>query len=159
MAFLELTNSTLKTVIDDEDMVLVSKYKWCLTGKGYVSATVNKVTTGIHRLVMGLSPGDGLLIDHINMDKLDNRRCNLRVCTRSQNQCNRKVFKNNPLGLRGVKQTGRTRFSARIWWLNRNIELGTFGSSEEAARAYDKAAKELHGEFARLNFPESRESA
>jgi hypothetical protein len=109
-----------------------------------------------HRLawwfIHGVMPlGD---IDHEDMDKDNNRIGNLRPATRSQNQANRGPPPKNTSGFKGVnlcKQTGR--WLARIQVDDRRKHLGRFDSAEAAAQAYDIAARQLHGKYARLNFP------
>lgn len=94
------------------------------------------------------------LVDHINGNGLDNRRANLRPATRSRNQQNRSLPSNNRSGFKGVSYArARSRWAAYIRVNGRAINLGRYLTAEEAARAYDAAARELHGEFARLNFP------
>lgn len=87
-------------------------------------------------------------IDHKNHNKLDCRRRNLRRATHSQQQCNRGLRKDNTSGYKGVSKNHK-RYMAAI---NKRY-IGTFSTAKEAARAYDKAARRLHGSFARLNFP------
>ena len=103
---------------------------------------------------------DRMVIDHVNGDTLDNRKSNLRVCTRADNKRSRPKQSNNTLGYKGVFKTknGHLRFGARIGnGRSKHQYLGSFNTIEEAARAYDQAAKEKHGEFAVLNFPEEQE--
>jgi len=95
---------------------------------------------------------DGYVIDHINRNGLDNRRSNLRFATVAQNAQNSRMRKNRS-GYKGVwfaKDKGR--FRAAIWHNNKRIYLGYFDSPISAAKAYDKAAKRYHKEFAVLNF-------
>ena len=103
-------------------------------------------TVLMHRLIAGAP--DGMPVDHIDHQTLNNQDENLRVCTPSQNSRNQRR-NNNSSGYKGVdfyKQNGKWR--ARIL----GVDLGYFHSAEEAARAYDKKAKELFGKFANLNF-------
>ena len=94
------------------------------------------------------------LVDHINGDGLDNRRANLRAATPAQNGMNRTIGRNNTSGYKGVVRN-RANWRARLETGGRIIQLGTFGTREEAARAYDAAAVEHFGEFALLNFPQT----
>lgn len=97
-----------------------------------------------------LNAPDGMFVDHINGDTFDNRRANLRLCSASQNNCNRKAPER--LSYRGVVPQ-KVGFVAAIGFGRRKTHIGTFPTAAEAARAYDQVARELHGEFARLNFP------
>ncbi len=101
-------------------------------------------------MLLGYSRGKQ--IDHINGDRLDNRRHNLRFVTLQQNLANRKVFKNNKSGFKGVgfdKHSGKWR--ARISHNKRSISIIYTDNPIRAARAYNKVALELYGSFARLN--------
>lgn len=94
------------------------------------------------------------LVDHINGNTLDNRIENLRICTRAENQRNRGKQKNNTSGYKGVfwdKQ--RQRWLVQIRYLGKSINLGRTDDLVEGAHIYDRKALELHGDFARLNFP------
>lgn len=94
------------------------------------------------------------LVDHINLDGLDNRRVNLRPATTAENLRNVGPRRTNTSGFKGVTRGRHGRgWVAQIRFNGQNIRLGTHSTREEAARAYDAAARELHGEFARLNFP------
>lgn len=107
----------------------------------------------MHRLVCEVPEGE--VPDHKNGDGVDNRRCNLRAATFTQNAVNAR-HRYNKTGYRGVTVASSSgRFVARTRDGGRNIPLGAYATPEEAARAYDAAARRLHGEFARLNFPEA----
>lgn len=113
-----------------------------------------------HRLVWlyvyGKFPARGLHIDHINHDGFDNRLCNLRLATRSQNYFNKKTSGRNTSGYRGVSWHSQIkRWRAAVWANGKRIESSTFVDAEAAARWRDLMAKKLHGEFAVLNFPEA----
>jgi hypothetical protein len=94
-------------------------------------------------------------LDHANRDGLDNRRENLRPATGTQQVANQELRSDNSSGFRGVYRRRDTlRWQSRIFCAGRGVSLGCFDSPEDAARAYDKAAVDLFGEFAFLNFPD-----
>lgn len=122
-------------------------------GVGYERRTVKLSRVVIERKV-GRSLQTEEYAEHKNRNTLDNRRCNLRVASSSQNQANRPVTKCSTSGYKGVswnKEMGK--WQAQIGKDRRLRYLGRFSDKIEAAKAYDKAAKELFGEFAWLNFP------
>ena len=106
----------------------------------------------MHRLIMD-APAD-LQVDHINGNPLDNRRCNMRLCTNQENHYNRQPIEGSTSRFKGVSRTGK-RWLARIHFGGREIYLGCFGTEEEAAKAFDTAASYYQGEFAYLNFKEA----
>jgi hypothetical protein len=96
----------------------------------------------------------GLVVDHINHNGLDNRRANLRLCTKQQNNCNSRSFRHKTSNYKGVfKEKGSKKFRAYIRFNKKPVHIGMFELEIDAAKAYDKKAKELFGEFAYLNFP------
>jgi hypothetical protein len=103
-----------------------------------------------------MNPPRGFLVDHKNLNTLDNTRTNLRLATRSQNMFNRNKIKSNTSSrFRGVCfDKRRKKWCAYITVEGKRIWLGTFDNEIDAAMAYDAAAKKYHGEFARLNFSE-----
>jgi hypothetical protein len=107
----------------------------------------------MHREIMQAPPGK--VVDHINGNRLDNRKCNLRLCTRRQNLRNAAKRPGCQSQFKGVSFDRRhNRWFATIWFEGRSISLGSFLDEVEGARAYDRAALELFGEYAWLNFPD-----
>ena len=151
----KLSNSDKVSIIDDADAHLLNRQNtFYLATDGYVSTTEQGHPVALHRLVMGLAYRDGNIVDHINGDKLDNRRCNLRCVTNAENIRRRgKVHKNTKSKYKGVTwNKSANKWHAQMRHSYRTIYLGLHATEEAAARAYDKKAKELFGEFANLNF-------
>ena len=144
-------------VVDPEDYQKLSQYDWQFFEKNtrcYAAVFCDGGILYMHRFIMNASKGQ--IIDHRNNEGLDNRKANLRFATISQNNYNKKpVTKNNTSRFRGVqKKKGRNKYHASIGCNGKHIYLGTFYNEEDAARAYDEAAKKYYGEFAILNFEE-----
>jgi hypothetical protein len=107
----------------------------------------------LHRAILGVT-GPRVRVDHINGNGLDNRRANLRIATNGQNMANRKPNRGTASGFKGVHwHPQRRKWQARVQALGIRRSLGLFDTAAEAARAYDVAARETFGEFARLNSP------
>jgi hypothetical protein len=141
-------------IIDAEDVDRVKQYCW-YTGNKTSLRVGNKYMGLLHRFILGLKKGDGKEVDHINQNPLDNRKCNLRLVTRSQNMMNRTAIRNNTIGFKGVNFSDRCKLPYRAYIRKDGIcyRLGRYATAIEAARAYDKKAIELFGEYACPNFP------
>lgn len=144
------------TLIDKEIFIKISNRKWFINNRNYVSARIKGKYTLLHRFILNLNHGEKIFVDHINLNRLDNRMSNLRLCTFADNLKNKVVYKNNKSGLKGVnkriKLDGSFSYRARIKKDGVLIQLGTYKNPNDAAIAYDKKAAELFGEFANLNF-------
>lgn len=146
MPEVKLTNSPLVFLVDDEDYPIVSRITWSLDNKGYPHTSKFR----IHQLVTGLS---FKLVDHKDRNKLNNKKSNLRAASVAQNNANADIHKDSTTGFKGVTFVKRSgKYMARLG--SRKSFLGNFECAEDAARAYDKAAKAKFGEFAHLNFEE-----
>jgi hypothetical protein len=135
-------------VVDDADFELVSKFKWCAHKEGhkfYAVTNIGKIQIRMHQVVLGRG------VDHKNDDGLDNRRENLRICNQSQNNANRRKF-NGTSKFKGVYyHRARNKWQAGIKFEGRYFYLGIFEKEKDAANAYNEKARELFGEFAKMN--------
>lgn len=144
-------------IVDEADYASLIRYKW-YANKGPVTfyAVTKAFHRGMpmHRLIM--KPPAGMVVDHINHDGLDNRRSNLRICTRAQNLRNSRPNRGKKGEYKGVTfNKAKKKFRACIRHGEMTFNLGTFDDEVSAAVAYDGKAKELFGEYAYLNFPEN----
>lgn len=137
--------------VDDIDIPAYMSMSWYLDARGYlVHQRRNKdgtfSTIKFHRFI--LAPPPDMVVDHKNRDKLDNRRCNLRIVRQGQNCMNSPTRKDNNTGYKGVKKSWN-RFIARIRFNGVRYFLGSYATPEEAHAAYCEASKKYHGEFGR----------
>ncbi len=144
-------------LVDDEDYERVSQFKWYASVRRktvYAQREVGGTAQKMHRLILGLEPGDKSLVDHVDHNGLNNCRSNIRVCTHAENQRNVEKHCDNTSGWKGViwHKKGQ-KFAARLRVNSKNIHLGLFHSPISAALEYDRAARKYHGSFACLNFP------
>lgn len=143
-------------LVDDADFDMVNQHSWVYTKHNtnhYAHTTISeggrRKTVKMHRMI--LNAPNGKEVDHKNNNGLDNRRSNIRLCTRSQNQANSNVKSNSLTGIKGVhqrKDNGRWRAHAhrdgkRVW-------LGHFDTAKEATMAYVTYIKQFDGEFTKL---------
>jgi hypothetical protein len=138
-----------ETLFDTEFKTEIERYKWYLNNIGYVYSGKGGY---LHRLILHLQKGEKCEVDHKNGNKLDNRKTNIRKCTRSQNMINKEVSCTSRSGYKGVSFLKNIRkWMAYITENKKRKYLGCFDKKEEAAIAYNEAAIELYGEFAKLN--------
>ncbi len=146
-------NDGLFATVDAGDYERVSKHRWYATRHGrnvYAATGVNGRTVYMHRMLM--RPRKGYVVDHIDGNGLNNRRCNLRVCTPAQNLTN-KAPRGGSSQFVGVYRR-RDKWIAHVTHRGQFYYVGIFNDEVEAAKARDRKAYELHGEYAYLNFPE-----
>ncbi|WP_175154874.1 HNH endonuclease [Achromobacter piechaudii] len=124
---------------------------------GYVVVNFNGSLFGVHRVAVAMSTGEWPpLVDHVDGSRSSNRLENLRVCSKSQNLCNRGKQANNTSGFKGVTEHQPGRWRARINLERQYHHLGVFPTAEAAHHAYEVAASHLHGRFANAGQPGER---
>ena len=144
------TNRNYEIKVDDDVYEWASKNKWFVTKLGYAIRSYggrkNRKTIYLHRMIINIP--SGYVTDHINGNRLDNRRENLRVATRSQNRINSNIQKNNKSGTRGVYyDKHKKRWIVRLYKMRKKMLLASFKNIDEARKAYHNKAIEVYGEF------------
>lgn len=148
-------------LVDDEDFIEISKHKWYAnhdTHTIYAQRTPTiegkQITIRMHRYILNAPYGQK--VDHKDGNGLNNQRNNLRLCSNSQNGQNCRLRKDNKSGYKGVYWDSEVnKWASSLGFKNKTIRIGRFTCLIKAAKAYDKKATELYGEFAVLNFPEA----
>jgi len=150
-----LVNKPIEVLIDSEHFEAISQFRWTITKKrrGVKTAYVVRCTypegkmIQLHRAIIAAKPGQ--IVDHKNMNGLDNRKANIRLCSYSENNMNTRRRKDNKSGYKCVHLHSPGRWRSRIKKDGRLLDLGLFDSPEAAAKAYRAAVSEFHGQFAR----------
>ena len=147
-------------LVDDEDYEWLAQWRWTAwtserNKTWYARRPIwkperRKSSIAMHHLILPIQHGQ--TVDHKNGNGLDNQRHNLRLATNPENQCNAGPYSSNTSGYKGVCAVG-PRWRAQLQVDGRKVHIGIFDVLEDAARAYDVAARELQGEFAYQNFP------
>lgn len=153
--------SGYEAIVDAEDLPRVAQWHWhaslshqVVYARGHVRLDGVLRLRQMHRFL--LDAPDGMAVDHINGNGLDNRRCNLRLATPQQNAKNGRRRGDNQAGFKGVSRaTNGQRWVAQIRKDGRTRYLGSFETPEEASACYQAAALEVHGEFANLGFEQA----
>ena len=160
------------TSVDDSDYDSLLKYTWrCYTDAGTGKLYVYRLFRAnkgkrkgrykyvkMHRQIMNAPKKK--VVDHINGNTLDNRRSNLRVCTKAEDCRNVRKRKNTSSKYKGVtRDKNLSKWKVGIGYNGRRIFLGYYGDEEEAAKMYDEKAREIYGKFAALNFPKKGENS
>ena len=139
-----------RTIIDLDDIDKVKNIKWYMNSEGYI---VNSTIGRMHRFIMNC-PED-MVVDHINHNKLDNRKCNLRICTIAENNKNRKKqngnYRSQYKGVGWHKNSGK--WSTIIYINNKRKYIGLYDDELEASIEYDKASIMYHGAYCKTNHP------
>ena len=135
------TSSGIEFIVDEEDAERVVEYGWWVNDNGYIQGWVNGKTVRLHRFLMGLLESDKtLVVDHINHDKTNNCKCNLRICSHQENQRNKKDVK-------GIYKTSNGTYQAYIYVDGKKIHLGCYESEQMARAVRLIAEKEFFGNF------------
>jgi hypothetical protein len=144
-------------IVDDEDYEWLIQFNWHIKkadpkrNTGYALGIVNGKNSRMHRVIMGATDPK-VQVDHINGNGLDNRRCNLRLASNSQNHMNTKKIKGCTSKYKGVVwHKKRQKWQTQIVADSKYMYIGVFDLEEDAARAYNEFAVACHGKFARLN--------
>ena len=138
-----------ETFIDIEDIDRVKQYSWGLNTQGRHTHYCKSNNVGpLHRFLLNVT-NSNLVVDHINHNGLDNRKCNLRICTNQQNICNCKIPKNNKSGCKGVYWSqDKQKWTVQVTTNNKTTYIGRYDNLEDAIKARKEASRKYYGEYA-----------
>jgi len=148
-----ISSNNIGFLIDKDDYDKALRYNWYVGDRGYVVSTVKKSKGKgkwkLHRILMDCLEDDvtDKVVDHINGNKLNNTKYNLRLCTQVQNNRNMRLSKNNTSGVSGVYLLQSGKWSARISYNGKKFSLGSFSTFEEAVIVRKEAENKYFGEF------------
>jgi len=137
--------------VDADDFDYLSSFRWRKNKAGYAVNTNSRKRIIMHRLIMNAPENKD--VDHINRNKLDNRKENLRLCTQAENARNASIRTDNTSGYKGVAFNDN-RWQATTKINGKRVYIGRYKTAKEAALAYDEVVRKLHGDFASTNFEE-----
>lgn len=135
-------NEKARAIIDLDDVEKCSLYKWVIRTDGYVSTKFNGKGIKLHRFIANTPKG--MHTDHINRNKLDNRKSNLKICSQKENNKNKNTYKNNNTGKRGV-ELKENRYVVYLTYNGVKHYIGSFGDFNEAVKVREKAEIQYHG--------------
>lgn len=146
---LKITTAKGQEILADaEEIEKLKRYSWCVSKQGYAVANINGKVVKINRYILGLDNCAGKIVDHINRNKLDNRKVNLRFCTPKDNARNISVSKNSKSQVLGVRKTKHGKYNVRIVADRKEHHIGNFDTIEDAIFARQMAELKYHGQFA-----------
>lgn len=135
-----------KILADARDLDVIKDYSWCVNKEGYAVARVDGKVVKMNRHILG-KECEGAVVDHKNRNRLDNRRCNLRVCTQKENSRNTSPTVTNKTGLLGIRVTKCGRYNVRITANRKQLHVGNFVSKKDAIKARRYAEDVYHGDY------------
>lgn len=146
----KFSNCNEEFLCDVEDWERVKSICWYKNNTGYARGLINNKSILFHDHILNIEPGFEIEVDHISGNRLDNRKCNLRLCSMKENAYNKGLYSNNTSGVSGVSwhKTYR-KWSAYIQKNNKNTLLGHFDTFEEAVEARHTAERQIFGEYLR----------
>ncbi len=152
MKYIKLSQNK-RAMVDDADFGWLNQWKWHAIRQRHLWYAARPKSVKMHRLIMGLTKGDGKEVDHKNGNGVDNRRENLRICTRPENIQNQHIVRGSCKYQGVCRDRTNNKWMAYIMKNGKQTTIGLFKNKKDAARAYDKKALELYGPDAKVNFP------
>lgn len=137
-----------EVIIDVEDLDIIKQSSWSLTKGRHTNYCKSNLLGLLHRIILGVSDSS-VIVDHINHNGLDNRKCNLRICTNQENICNCEIPKNNKSGCKGVYWAkDKQKWAVQVTINNKTKYIGRYDKLEDAIKARQEASEKYYGEYA-----------